>query len=83
LLDLGARVATARACSVHAVCSLLSNMAWLVQGFVEIEDKAAKQAEEEELDDEDWTDLERFQVPRPFLPACTLLRAVLLLAHTL
>lgn len=32
------------------------------QGFVEIEDKAAKQAEEEEIDDEEWTDLERFQV---------------------
>ena len=33
-----------------------------LQGFVEIEDKAAKAAEEEEIDDEDWTDLERFQV---------------------
>ncbi len=33
----------------------------MLQGFVEIEDKAAKAAEEEELDDEDWTDLERFQ----------------------
>ena len=31
------------------------------EGFVEIEDKAAKAAEEEEVDDEDWSDLERFQ----------------------
>ena len=37
-----------------------------LQGFVEIEDKAAKAAEEEELDDEDWTDLERFQVAQVF-----------------
>ena len=33
-----------------------------LQGFVEVEDKAAKAAEEEEVDDEDWSDLERFQV---------------------
>ena len=28
---------------------------------MEVEDKAAKAAEEEEIDDENWTDLERFQ----------------------
>eukprot|EP00960_Hanusia_phi_P068216 766787-Hanusia_phi.AAC.3 len=31
------------------------------QGFVTVEDKAAKAAEEDEVDDEEWTDLERFQ----------------------
>mmetsp|Transcript_753 Transcript_753/g.1545 ORF Transcript_753/g.1545 Transcript_753/m.1545 type:complete len:645 (+) Transcript_753:130-2064(+) len=31
------------------------------EAFVEDQDKAAKAAEEEEVDDEDWSDLERFQ----------------------
>uniref|UniRef100_A0A7S0EVE1 TOG domain-containing protein n=1 Tax=Hanusia phi TaxID=3032 RepID=A0A7S0EVE1_9CRYP len=31
------------------------------EGFVTVEDKAAKAAEEDEVDDEEWTDLERFQ----------------------
>ena len=56
---IGSSLVHGKECQRFAVRLMLSVN---LQGFVEIEDKAAKAAEEEEVDDEDWTDLERFQV---------------------